>query len=624
MQNHRNKSATFLATIFSIILVCGCSEDFLKPEPLSFFSPENVLVNREGMESLLTACEHLLRLEYTIPQVRIEVMMSDIGACAGCTLSDFEQNLYPSSPSLANAWYNVQQYWDEWYKVVKYANTVISRVDDISLSEDDRNLLIAKAVFYRARAYYRLTHQFGDVPLILEEVVTPRLDFYTYERESILRKMKDDMDQYTPYLPLTAPLGTVNRDAAYHLLTKINLALGEFEDAVESASTVINGSTHALMTQRFGAFKNQATLTQGYQAYVNGGEVALDVIWDLHREENITAADNREVLYAVVDRLNVDGNDDQNAPEWNIPYRSGMRNMRNNTPRWGAVGAIKTPSGANGMMATDDPLGQYRTLGHGEGFLRPSLYMAYEIWDDPNDVRGKQPNWWKMTDLVYNNTGLLGTAHEAYYGQHVPASARPAGADSLRVWYPFPNKFLNADNRTVPNGANQDWYVYRVAETYLLRAEAYFWLEDFAKAADDINTIRTRAGASSLDPSEIDIGVILDERAKELFNEEPRKTEMVRMSYIFAKTGRTYNGKTYSLVNFSSDNFWYDRTIEKNRLFRENVQTAEGPVYRVAPRNVLWPIPEGTILSNSLGHINQTPGYSGSESNIPPRSFPED
>lgn len=252
MRNYRKRSTPLLATFLSIVLVFGCSEDFLKPEPLSFFSPENVLVDRQGMESLLTACEHLLRLEYTIPQVRIEVMMSDIGACAGCTLSDFQQNLYPSSPALANAWYNVTQWWEEWYKVVKYANTVISRIDDIALSEEDRDLLIAKAVFYRARAYYRLTHQFGDVPLILEEVVTPRIDFYTYERESILRKMKEDMDQYVTALPLTAPLGTVNRDAAYHLLTKINLALGEFQDAVTSASAVIDGGTHALMTDRFG------------------------------------------------------------------------------------------------------------------------------------------------------------------------------------------------------------------------------------------------------------------------------------------------------------------------------------------------------------------------------------
>jgi len=616
--------SSILTLIFSVLFLTGCKEDFLKPEPLSFFSPENALVDKEGMESLLTTNEHLMRREYTIPQLRMEVMMSDIGNCAGCSLADFAQNLYPSSGALSNAWYNVQQWWVEWYNVIKYSNTVLSRVHDIELTEQERNELIAKAIFYRSRAYYRLTHQYGDVPLVLEEVVSPRLDFYTFERESILRKMKQDMDQYVESLPLTAPMGTVNRGAGYHLLTKINLALGEFQDAVTSSSKIIDGGTYALMTERFGAYKDQDKITGGYRAYINGGEVELDVIWDLHRPENITGPENKEVLLAVVDRLNIAGNDDQNARQWNIPYESGMRNMRNNTPRWGAVGAIKTPSGANGIMAVDDEFGQYRTLGHGEGFLRPSLYMAYEIWDDPNDKRGKQPNWWKMTDLVFNNTALLGTPDEIYYGEHLTVSARPPGVDSLRIWFPFFNKFLNEDPRTVPNGANQDWYVYRVAGTYLLRAEAYFWMGDLANAAEDINAIRQRAGASPVTPDEVNIGLILDERAKELFNEEPRKSEMVRMSYIFAKTGKSYKGKTYSLSDFSNNNFWYDRTIEKNVLYRENRPTAEGPSYRVEPRNVLWPIPESNILANSLGHINQTPGYAGSETNINPKIYPDD
>src|SRR5690554_5283837 len=516
MKTYRKKIIVLVSTI--LFLFGGCSEDFLEPRPLSFFSPENSLIDKSGMESLLTTCEHLLRLEYTIPQVRIEFLMSDIATMSGTNLMDFVANIYPSSSQLASAWYNIQPYWEEWYQVIKYTNTVISRIDDAEYSSvEEKNAILAKAYFYRSRAYYRLVFQFGDVPLVLEEVTTPRLDFYTYSKESILRKMKEDLDQYVHYLPVEAPGGTVNRDAAYHLLTKINLGLGEFDDAIESASAIIDGGVHYLMRERFGAYKNQATLTEGYRAYINGGSVELDVIWDLHRPENITSPENKEVLYAVIDRMNTEGNDDQNAPEWNIPYRSGMRNMRNSTPRWTAVGAIKTPSGANGMMASDDDLGQFRTLGLGEGFLRVNNYLGYEIWDDPKDLRGKQPNFWKMTDLVFNNEALLGTEHEAYYGQHLTLESRPPGPDSIRVWAPFFNRMLNDDPRVTPNGANQDWYVYRVAETYLLRAEAFFWKGDLENAANDVNEIRTRANSDPLPPDAINIGTILDERAKEFF-----------------------------------------------------------------------------------------------------------
>ena len=43
------------------------------------------------------------------------------------------------------------------------------------------------------------------------------------------------------------------------------------------------------------------------------------------------------------------------------------------------------------------------------------------------------------------------------------------------------------------------------------------------------------------------IGAILDERVRELFGEEYRHDELVRISVMYAKNGKTaYNGKTYS------------------------------------------------------------------------------
>jgi hypothetical protein len=38
--------------------------------------------------------------------------------------------------------------------------------------------------------------------------------------------------------------------------------------------------------------------------------------------------------------------------------------------------------------------------------------------------------------------------------------------------------------------------------------------------------------------------------------------------------------------------------------------------------NVYWPIKEEVIRANSLGHINQAPGYPGSETNIAPLTDP--
>ena len=197
--------------------------------------------------------------------------------------------------------------------------------------------------------------------------------------------------------------------------------------------------------------------------------------------------------------------------------------------------------------------------------------------------------------------------------------------DTIRSWFGWPHYKLfipDPDRVDQPEGGNTDWYVYRLAETYLLRAEAYCWKGDAAslqKAADDVNEVRNRAGAGDLAASDMNIGTILDERARELYYEEPRKTELTRIGYIFAQTGKpSYTGKVYKMDNFSEDNFFYDRIMESTDFYNKGVKTISNVEFTMSPYHVLWPIPASTINSNTKGHINQNKGYAGSENNIPP------
>jgi hypothetical protein len=66
----------------------------------------------------------------------------------------------------------------------------------------------------------------------------------------ILRKMKEDLDFAVTKMVDNGDKGVPSRGAAAHLLTKINLALGLFDDAITSANLAINGP-YALMTGPF-------------------------------------------------------------------------------------------------------------------------------------------------------------------------------------------------------------------------------------------------------------------------------------------------------------------------------------------------------------------------------------
>jgi len=598
----KTNSIKILLTGLIIAVTSGCNEDWLEPKPLSFYSPENTYNDASGLWAALVACERNMRHEYTGDGAPIitEHIFSEV-AIEGTTdksgpAQDMNLLITPDANLNSTNTNRIGWYWYEGYKGVKYANTVVSRIDEPQNyeSEGERNHLLATAYFHRSLRYYRLTQQFGDIPLILEEVISPKLDFYSTDRMVILRKMKEDLEWGEEWIPVVMDRGRVPKGALQHLLIKVNLALGEFQDALDVANRLIDAGPYSLMTERFG---------------VDAGDPTKNVVWDLHRPENKSPISNTESILLVMDRIDTDGNS------------SGITTMRNAVPFWG--NNINTPAGNKG---TSDKFGiaidQVTAIGRGIGRLRGTWYHQSMIWDDENDLRHAPGNWMNMTDLVYNNPGIKGS--DEYYGENLEFR-NEAGVvlvvDTIRSWFSWPHYKLYVPDpqRNQPQGGQTDWYVFRLAESYLLRAEAKVWMGDLAGAAADINAVRTRAGAAPYTATDINIGTVLDERARELYYEEPRKTELTRMARIFAMTGiSAYNGKSYNEADFSKNNFYYDRIMEKTDYYNKGVFTRHGDTYTMSPYHVLWPIPQNAINSNTKGHLNQNEGYYGFENNLPP------
>jgi starch-binding outer membrane protein, SusD/RagB family len=592
----------------SIIIISGCAiisiadsctRERLIPQPLSFYSPSNAYVDAAGMRAALVACARNARIEYSgdNPPILTEMLFSEITVEGTTDKSgpavDLDLLITPDLVTFNNADRNkIYWYWTEGYRGIKYANSVITRIDEATYqNEAERNAILGSAYFHRAFRYYKLTNQFGDVPAVMEEAKAPKLDYYSTKREVILQRMKEDLEWAKDWVGDNVNRGEVTKGAILHLLTKVNLALGKFDDAIASASAVINGGVYSLMKQPFGATKK-------------------NVIWDLHRPENKALGENKEGLFLTIDRFG-DGQ-----------YETGNRIMRQAVPLWGSN--ILTPTGRKGTNDNTSPeLVQSNLYGRGIGRARPTNYSQWEIWDDPNDLRHAKGNWMNMEDLLYNDMGLK-NSNDPYYLK--PLQMRNSGGgllvtDSIRSWFGWPHyKIFVPDFENSPmQGGHSDWYVFRLAETYLLRAEAYFWKDDLINAAADLNQVRMRAGCAAYQPSQINMGTILDERARELYYEEPRKTELTRIAFLFAMTGKAAeNGKTYSLNNFSDVNYFYDRIIAKNNFYRERIVNNHGDMYTISPYHVLWPIPTPSIQGNSYGVINQNKGYVGYAANVPP------
>lgn len=574
------------STLFVLPLFMGiisCNDDWLKPEPLSFFAPENVLITKPGLESALVMCRSEIRPVFLYrPYLSSELMVSDV-AVAGQTGPQSLKNLTIQLQPGAYGDTEMGTYWTAGYNAIKSANTVISNVQlATSISENDRNTFLAEGYFHRAYWYYSLVHQFGDVPFIDGEVTSPKLDFYSHTRKSILLRLKKDLEFATKYLPETVPCGAVNKAAAYHLLSKVCLAVCDFDGAIDAATSVIDDPNYELMTNRFG---------------VKASDSKYNVVSDLFMRENISIPENKEGILVVQDKYGMEGNTSRGS------YR-----MRWFVPTWWAANTNNDPAGKRGTIDNVKGQPQIGQIGRGIGYVRTTNYFNYDIWDSPSDFRHSSPNWINMEELVYNNPA------SSYYGQPLQ---KEFCLDTIYAWSPMQHYkvFVPEDSRPdVPQGGYTDWYVFRLAETYLLRAEAYYWKDNLSLAMADINKIRNRANATQLtDASKVTLDCILDERAKELYIEEPRKTELTRIAFIMAQLGKD----GYSLDNMDKKNYYYDRMMDKNIFFKNHIFHAVNE-YKLSPYNYLWPIPENAISSNSKGRINQNLGYPGVEKNVPP------
>ncbi|MBW7892932.1 MAG: RagB/SusD family nutrient uptake outer membrane protein, partial [Chitinophagaceae bacterium] len=437
------KIRLFLSICTIVLVASSCNKDFLKPEPLSFYTPENTFNTVGGLKGAIIACERNLRYEWFGDGAPIitQNVFSEVAIEGTTDKSGPAQNLnlqITPTAQLNHVDFNrIGWYWTEGYKGIKYANTAITYIDlPTWKSEEEKNAVLAAAYFHRAYRYYMLTNEFGDVPAVMKEVSSARTDFFSVKREVILQKMKADLEFAEQWAPDKAAAGEVTKGAVRHLLTKVNLALGNFDDAIASATRVIDDGIHALMTQRFGTDKDDAT---------------KNVIWDLHRPLNKATPSNTETLMLVIDREGyIDVGD----------FSGGGSTMRQAVPFW--ISNIYTPAGNKGTsdaQKKNQPLidwDQANMYGRGIGRSRGTWYSTHMIWDDPGDMRHAPGVWMRMEDLVYNNYTVK---DDPYYGKNLQLYNSSGGilcTDTIRSWFDWPHYklFIPDFQNNVPNGGH--------------------------------------------------------------------------------------------------------------------------------------------------------------------------
>ena len=570
----KTKNVLPMATLILLTIlfsITACNEDeFLEEVPIDFLSPANSFVNLKQFNSALITLYSNYRLNFwgqesanNAPRSMFygtDLVMNDKDL--GEAPPDYKALLLPTTNRVKNIWVPS-------YQIIYDANVIIGRADAEAsqLSEQERNAVKAEAMFFRALAYRILANLYGGVPIVLEETTLPRRDFVRASRAETYQQCAEDLRFAVANLSDISAVDDhrISKETANHLLAEVYISLGQWEEAIAAATAVISNPATALMTERFGSRMNDSDF---------GG----DVYWDLFRQENQNrSSGNTEALWVLQFEHLVEGG-------------GGTRQLaleRHTIPRlWRAN--VTNSDGKNQFLVGNGPNTNY--YGRGSGFQRPNPYFLYDIWDEsgPGDIRNSEHNI--VRDFKINNPksdfhGLFAIA------DNTPIRLRNY-SDTARNFYPAlaknstPGRHpsdLFAGNQSIPgsltSAARKTWrdhYSMRLAETYLLRAEAHLGKGDKAAAAEDINVVRRRSSAADVTPDAVDIDYILDERLRELYYEEFRLLTLTRLGKL----------------------------VERTRKFN--------PIFvghSIQDYHDLWPIPFSEIEVNVEATLEQNPGY---------------
>ena len=656
----KNKNFTkgCMALVSAALLTTGCSDSFLEQDPLSFYNPENTYTTESGLQSALAMCDYGLKEmlmdgnNNVLPMASL-YFMTDIGLYAktdvGEMQDDFANKITPTSGMKGGGDENaMSRFWDRTWNSVTFANTIISYIDRVpGLDPDLRDEYLGRAYFHRAYAYYHGVLLFGDIPLITKLIEVPKQNYKSTSKQAIFEKITEDLEFAVEHVSPQREIGyigTVNQEACKQLLIKCYLVLGRYQEAEQLATDLINNHGLALMTAPFG--------TNVPSGNPETWAIQRNVLWDLHRGVNVTSPENTEMIMPILNYYT----------EGFISYPQ----MRAMCVHW-SNGIIIDPHNVGSPCfnyarnaAEYDPTMDYvRALGRGIGCFRTSYHYNQTIWNyggetDWQDLRHNRQvgNWVEMTDLKYNKP------ESDFYGQNLMLYApedwgwneeknepivkkgQLLCSDTIRSWYPTPlykvyildqaaeenqgsNSFVGATNGNATSNGNM--YLFRLAETYLLRAEAKFYQGNAAGAAEDVNVIRRRANAKKMFTT-VTIGDICDERARELYLEEWRQPELTRISWCLARSGQPDEwGETYDLATWDKQSgtdlnggsYWYKRTTRYNIFNHGPINSGKELNYRVDKRNLFWPVPNSAITANTGAQLRQNYGYDGYDPNVP-------
>jgi hypothetical protein len=515
---------------------------------------------------------------------------------------DIEVTQYQNFTSGSNP---VKGVWNTLYKAINVCNAGIGRIDGAGFTNPvEKNMRLAELKFLRGMYYWWVVEQFGGVVLDTVETTTLQLTAQRSSVQDFYNLIINDLTFAVNNLPNvggsnsnvsggTWDYGRATKPAALAMLARAYLSRAyysfankqaDFQAAHDAAMQIINNQSlynvslyqnYADMwnpTNRVGSSKSKANKEAIFWSTFSTN-TAIDINGNADRTHMWFLTNYSGYSGTSIPGLTLSiqyGNDQKNRRF--MPTRA-LLNFYNDTidSRYNAsFQQVWLCNKAYTWTAADA-----KTWGKDASIVGHKMNIgdtAMVISKHPIPNRAILPYACFGVDTTYNADGTISST----------------GGDHYVVLTKYLDPLTKAGLTTYPGYL--DVIIFRLAEEYLVAAEADLGLNNTTEAAQMINVLRTRAAylpglsptdlnnriaAMQIQPSDVTLDFILDERARELCGEYMRWFDLKRTGKLQSRIA-AYNP---DITNFNPNYYLRPVPLVEIQGLANGAQFGQNPGY---------------------------------------------
>lgn len=233
--------------MLALAVFTGCSDDFLDRQPLDSINSENYPATADELVTIVNGAYQPMQRPklYNMRMWTTDIIAGNSIVGAGGGTDGIETtNMANFVTSTDNA--GALDLWRGPWPGILMSNIVLDVAPTMEIDEDIRDRSMGEAYFLRAHYYNILATFFGDVPLVTvpqssDDDLLPERD----PVEEVYVQVINDLTAAAELLPEKSAytgedLGRVPKAAAYGLLAKVHLSLGNWQEAADAATEVEN------------------------------------------------------------------------------------------------------------------------------------------------------------------------------------------------------------------------------------------------------------------------------------------------------------------------------------------------------------------------------------------------